>query len=342
MQASRWAKAALIAALFPNVAGAQAPAQFTMATVNNMNHLPEFVGVEKGIFVKHGIDLKLKVLNTGSEVMRAFESGDAQFLSQSPTTQAAAANNGLKLVAVCGIMGDASRVYNDNMFAITARDGSAIRAGHLEDLAGKRVGMVMAGTGEQYLRVVLARKNIAADKVTFVNVPPPNSVSVMRSGSIDAEVTWEPYGTMILDQTPKSYLVQRGGDNIGYTLWVGSSEDFVKKNPEVVQRFVDAFTEAEWYVRQHRTEAAQIAMHWIEGLDPKSAEKAIGYMSFDPRFSSNIVKAANLEQDEILKQGRIKQPIDFNQTLAMSYVGKAMHDQPQYFKDLRPIKGGAL
>ena len=34
---------------------------------NNMNHVPSFVGVEKGIFLKHGIDLKLKVLSTGQE-----------------------------------------------------------------------------------------------------------------------------------------------------------------------------------------------------------------------------------------------------------------------------------
>ncbi len=78
----------------------QAPRQFTLATVNNMNHLPEFVGVEKGIFVKHGIDLKLKVLNSGAEVMRAFQGGDAQFITMSPTTMAAAELEQRALLAV--------------------------------------------------------------------------------------------------------------------------------------------------------------------------------------------------------------------------------------------------
>ena len=38
---------------------------------NNFGHLPMFVGVEKGLFKKHGIDLKLKVVNTGTDMVNA-------------------------------------------------------------------------------------------------------------------------------------------------------------------------------------------------------------------------------------------------------------------------------
>jgi len=322
----------------PGPAARARDAQFTLATVNNMNHLPEFVGVEKGIFVKHGIDLKLKVLNAGAEVMRAFQAGDAQFLAMSPTTMAAAYNAGLRLTACVVVMGDPTRVYYDDVFAITARPGSGIRRLHVEDLVGKRVGMVLAGTGEAYLRAVLARQKIPAGRVTFVNVPAPNHVSVMRAGAVDAEVTWEPYGTMILQQIPASYVVLRGGGYIGYNLYVGSSEEFVKKNPDLMQQMVDGFAEAQWYIRHHQAEAAQIATRWIEGLDPVSAQKAITYMNFDPRFSRNTLTAADLEQRALLALGRIRQPLDFSQVLNESLVGKAMRDEPQFFADLRPVR----
>ena len=329
---------AVLMVLGPGRVVAQAPRQFTLATVNNMNHLPEFVGVEKGIFVKHGIDLKLKVLNAGAEVMRAFQAGDAQFLTLSPTTMAAAYNAGLRLTAVVVVMGDPTRVYYDDVFAITARPGSGIRRLHVEDLAGKRVGMVLAGTGEAYLRAVLARDKIPADRLTFVNVPAPNHVSVMRSGAVDAEVTWEPYGTMILRQIPGSYVVQRGGGYIGYNLYVGSSEDFVRKNLDLMQQLVDGFAEAQWYIRHHQAESAQIATRWIEGLDPASAQKAITYMNFDPRFSRNTLTAADLEQRGLLALGRIKQPLDFSQALDMNLVARATRDEPQYFADLKPMR----
>jgi sulfonate transport system substrate-binding protein len=312
--------------------------QFTMATVNNMNHLPEFVGVEKGIFVKHGIDLKLKVLNSGAEVTRAFQGGDAQFIAQSPTTIAAAHNAGVRLTACVVIMGDATRVYYDDMFAITSRPDSGIRRLHVEDLVGKRVGMVLGGTGEAYFRAVLARQKIAADRISFVNVPAPNHVSVLSGGAVDAEVTWEPYGTMILQQVRGAYTVLRGGGYIGYHLYAGTSDDILKKNPEVMQQIVDGMVETEWYVRHHQAEAAQIAMRWIEGLDEVSAKKAMTYMTFDPRFSRNTLAAADLEQRSLLALGRIKQAVDYSQALNMTMLERAMRETPQFFADLRPVR----
>jgi hypothetical protein len=43
-----------------------------VAVGNNFNHVPSFVGVEKGIFLKHGVDVKLKVLSTGQEMSKAW------------------------------------------------------------------------------------------------------------------------------------------------------------------------------------------------------------------------------------------------------------------------------
>ncbi|HVA38250.1 MAG TPA: ABC transporter substrate-binding protein [Candidatus Dormibacteraeota bacterium] len=312
--------------------------QFVLATANNMNHLPEFVGVEKGIFVKHGIDLKLKVLGTGAETMRAFQSGNAQFMTVTPTTMAAAYNAGVPLKAVVVIMGNASRAYYDDMLAVTARKGSGIRPGHPEDLAGKRVGMVVGGTGEAYLRDLLAAKGVDPTKVSFVNVPPSSSVSAMRTGAIDAESTWEPYGTMILKEVPGSYLVDRGGKYLGYGLYIATSDAFIASHPKVIQELTDAFAESEAYVRRHPHEAAMIATRWIEGLTPAEAETAIKYMDFDPRFSVNTLQAANREQDQLLKLGRIHKLVDFTKEIDTKYVAEAMRTEPQAFSDLKPVK----
>lgn len=327
---------ALAAAPPRAVSQSQGAPTYSFAAVNNMNHLPEFVGVEKGIFLKHGIDLKLKVLKSGAEAMRAFQAGEVQFETVSPTIMAAAYNNGVKLNAIAAIMGDATIVNYDDTFAVTARDGSGIRPGHIEDLAGKRIGTLLAGNPEIYLRAVLAKLKIPLDKVTLVNVPAPDTASVMRSGSIDAAVTWEPYGTIILDQVPKAYLVQRGGGYVGYGLWVGSSPEFLSAHPDIAQRLVDGFAEASWYIRHNHHEAAIIATHWIEGLDTASAEKAIAYMRFDPRFSRSTIKAAEQEQQIILDQGRIKQTIDFNGYLLTNFLAKTEKDSPRFFADLKP------
>lgn len=59
---------------------AQQPAPMAAAVGSNMNHVPNFVGVEKGIFLKHGIDLKLKVLATGQEMSKALQAGEVQII----------------------------------------------------------------------------------------------------------------------------------------------------------------------------------------------------------------------------------------------------------------------
>ena len=59
---------------------AQSPVVLSAAVGSNMNHVPSFVGVEKGIFLKHGIDLKLKLLNTGQEMSKALQAGEVEII----------------------------------------------------------------------------------------------------------------------------------------------------------------------------------------------------------------------------------------------------------------------
>jgi ABC-type nitrate/sulfonate/bicarbonate transport system substrate-binding protein len=47
----------------------QPPVALEAVIGNNFGHLPMFVGVDKGLFKKHGIDLKLKVVNTGTDIV---------------------------------------------------------------------------------------------------------------------------------------------------------------------------------------------------------------------------------------------------------------------------------
>src|SRR5262245_28466786 len=68
---------ALIAAagalMAPPPALAQAAVSMEAVIGNNFGHLPMFVGVDKGLFKKHGIDLKLKVVNTGTDMVNAMQ-----------------------------------------------------------------------------------------------------------------------------------------------------------------------------------------------------------------------------------------------------------------------------
>src|SRR5882762_569260 len=67
-------------------AGSQELPRLDVVIGNNFGHLPMFVGAEKGIFKKHGIDAHMKVVDTGTDMVNAMHNGEAQIGDMSVTT----------------------------------------------------------------------------------------------------------------------------------------------------------------------------------------------------------------------------------------------------------------
>ena len=53
---------------------------------NNFGHLPMFIGAEKGFFKQHGVDAKMLVVDTGTDMVNAMHDGRAQIGDMSTTT----------------------------------------------------------------------------------------------------------------------------------------------------------------------------------------------------------------------------------------------------------------
>jgi len=144
------AAAATLAALISGGCATTPPPPVVEAVIgNNFGHLPMFVGVEKGLFKKHGIDLKLKVVNTGTDMVSAMTKREVQIGDMSVTTFLKARHAGSPFLVVGMIMNDATTAFADNPLAIVARKGSGIT--RVEDLKGKRVGLAKEQTSDEYL-----------------------------------------------------------------------------------------------------------------------------------------------------------------------------------------------
>src|SRR5256885_13895403 len=94
-------------------ARAQTPTTVTAAIGSNMNHVPSFVGVEKGIFLKHGVDVKLKILSTGQEMSKALQAGGAQLLGAAFFHFPLAGERGRTPKGVAGSAGDRPTMHPD-------------------------------------------------------------------------------------------------------------------------------------------------------------------------------------------------------------------------------------
>ena len=317
-------------------AGAQAPTVLNAAVGSNVNHVPSFVGVEKGIFLKHGIDMKLKLLNTGQEMSKALQAGEVEIIGSAYSNFPVAVERGMAAKGVVGLTGDRTSKYSDQAVSIIARKGSGVTK--VEDLLGKRIGLAVGGTADEYLGVLLQKKGIARDKVQVLNVPPGNAVSALQGGSVDAVGCWEPFGSLVEMKVPDAVVVSRGGGHIGYFINMGVRNDLIEKRPDVVERYVIGMAEATWDARKHADEAAEISTRWVPGLEVAVARKALTNMTFDARITPHTIAAWEENVRVLVEQKKLRTALPWQQGVEPRFIEKVMKTHPQFFVDLPPVK----
>ena len=251
------AAALACAAAFPGFAAAQSLPVLDVVVGNNFGHLPMFIGAEKGIFKTHGVDVRLKVVNTGTDMVNAMQKREVQVGDMSVTTFLKARHAGDPFRVIGIIMSDATRSNADEPLAIVARKDSGVS--RVEDLKGKRVGLAKAQTSDEYFKMVLARRGMKYEDVAIENImAPPALAPALNAGKVDAVVSWEPYNTAVLEQVAGSYVVVRGGGHLSYIMVATAHEPTIANDPQVLRNFVAGLAEASQYTRKNRNEAVEI------------------------------------------------------------------------------------
>lgn len=306
-----------------------------MTAANNMNAVPYYVGVEKGIWLKHGVDVKLTTFGSGPELAKALQVKEVDFGHQSHANILVAVEQGLPFVVLAMSLGDQTKRYSDSQLTIVAAKDSGIKA--VPDLVGKKVGLVTVGTADEYLRAVLAKNGISADKVEMLNVPAGNTTQALQTGQVQAVVNWEPFGTMALNQVPGSYLVQRGGNYITYSAFFVTRPDVIAERPDVVQKIIDGWVEACWWTRKNPDESALVAIRWVPGLDSETAKRVMQYIPFDPRVTRLAFEALDDTKKQLLEQKKLKGDVNLEKFTNLDFLKKTMDQHPEWLADLPPV-----
>jgi ABC-type nitrate/sulfonate/bicarbonate transport system substrate-binding protein len=336
--------AALLSAAFacaPGSAGAQGMPSVEAVVGNNFGHLPMFVGVEKGLFKKHGVDVRLKVVNIGSQMVTSMQKREVQIGDMSVTTFLKARHGGDPFRVIAIIQSDATRANADEPLAIVASKASGIKPGAIDALKGKRIGLSRGQTSDEYLKMVLARRNMKYEDVQIVDIGSASQtqlVALLKEGKADAVVCWEPFNTMVLEQVPESYVVVRGGGHLSYVMIATAHVPTIQSDPQLIRNFVAGLAEASQYTRQNRSEAVEIFAKWVPGLDLAVGKKAIQHISYDPRVSGPVMQAFEAAEDDVLKNTlKGAQRLDVPAQFSASFIADIQRTNPEYFSDLPPL-----
>ena len=318
-------------------AGAAQEPRAMVATVgNNLFHGPTFVGVEKGIYLKHGIDLKLKVISTGPESAKALQAGEAQFAPQSLSPWIVSVERGWPGVAVVIGHGSGATANFDEPIALVARKESGIQK--VSDLAGKKLGFAPGSASDFWARILLKRHNVPESRVTILNTRIPDSLPALRSASLDAVAVWEPYVTMILEKLPGAVVVARGGGLIGQINIIAAHKDLIQKDPDLVFRFVLAQSEAAQYARQRPGETAEMATRWIPGLEIGVATRAIPHMAYDTRITRHTFQAYDETMKDLIEQKKLRGAVARDTAFDARFIERVVREHPQFFSDLPSVR----
>ncbi len=151
-----------------------------------------------------------------------------------------------------------------------------------KDLIGKKISVNVLGAEYDYLtRQYLAKNGLSIDQVQLVVVPWAQQDQVLRSKQVDAAASFNDLYFSIasekggLRQLPGSRSYDLKGNNI--ILGYGFREDFIKKYPETVKNFINAYEKSlrlVWEEYQKNPEKVKKAVEEIyaeKGANPKLA-----------------------------------------------------------------------
>jgi NitT/TauT family transport system substrate-binding protein len=222
--------------------------------------LPFFAAIEKGYFKEAGVEVEAIKFAGAQQVMEAMLAGR----SDGSANGTGSANLAIGEIASPGLFKIfASNPSNakyvlDEFLVQTASPYKSIA-----DLKGKKVG---SGPGIQ--NVTLAKtilERAGATGCTVVELPIANHVGALGGGQIDAVYTLEPTGTV--GRLAGTTRVLEAGVVAHYILgdpnapWFGGSAtlttEFIKANPAVAKKFIDAYARGIDLVKKHPDEARQ-------------------------------------------------------------------------------------
>lgn len=326
----------LVAALAPGLAAAQ---QLRVAVTTAAENAPFFSAVERGLFAKQGLDVKVEVMPSGVEISNALASGTVDVGLFGTFPFLTAVSRGVPVVLIGHTWNNALNNPQSEVLSVIARADAGVPVGDLSKLKGKKVGVTRGAGGEPYIAGLLQQVGLTMDDVTLVNTAPSAMATALANKDADVIASWEPWPSAALTKVPGSYKVIYGGCKSCYDAGtVVTTKQVIADKPKQLEQFILAYAQGQNWARNNREEAAKISTRWIPGMDAETLTLALKSLPLDVRLSKNTVEGFSQYSIPLLvSQKRI--PKEFDPAIAVDnrFVAAAMKADPSAFADLKEI-----
>lgn len=261
-----------------------------------------YVGLERGIFAKHGLDVQVTSLQAGQRIIEAMVAGDLQIGIANVVSTTAAYVQGIPLVSFTG---GAMEVPDQKTRALLVASSSNVRTA--TDLAGRRVAVNGLRNIEHVkLRQYLELHGVPVDKVNVVEAPFPQMEGVLMNGSVDAAMAIEPFLSLALKHGTVRVLGHPYTETADRT-FVSSYvvlEPWLKDNEDTARAFATAIAEATTFINVQPGEAREIVLKYTRLPDEVANE--VKLPKFEAHFEAALIQPM---LDELARQQVIPKPV---------------------------------
>jgi aliphatic sulfonates family ABC transporter substrate-binding protein len=283
-----------------------------------------YVGIRKGFYKEQGLDIELKEVQRGSEGLEAMVAGSVHFSDGANTPFIAAVAAGAPIVGIA--------LHSHGFFGKLIASPQNAHLKRLEDFKGKEIG-VQVGTGvHTVLLMAIEKVGLKESDFTVSNVRNRDMPAARQSGRFDAVIPWEPSAARIVQNgwgkeimSPPQWEKLAG---ITFPFIVSARRDFVEKNPETVQKYVNAWVKIQSFMEKSRPEAVKLMRDQLgaaaTGMSDADLEAQIVTSHFD-RAAFAEADLDDLRQTAafMARKGQIKEAPDFAKVINNSFARKA-------------------
>jgi NitT/TauT family transport system substrate-binding protein len=228
------------------------------------------LGMDKGIFEKHGFQLELTQGTGGAALLPAVTAGSLDLALGHPISVLTAQDKGLDMKLVAGYGYSPEDRPDGN--GVVAMEGSGIETA--TDLAGKTVSVnTINGPGDLTIKEAIAKHGGNPDEVKFTEMPFQDAQAQLERGNADAVWLSEPFLTKALDAghhlvtSPYVEAVPKQSTQLVFT-----SAKWASENADVIEKFGPALDEVLDYATENEDELREVLPDFIK-MEQATADK---------------------------------------------------------------------
>jgi NitT/TauT family transport system substrate-binding protein len=246
------------------------------------------LGIDKGFFKEENLTIETEVAQSGAALVPAIVSGQYQFGFSNNLSLILARGKGLpvKIVRTAN-SADSDPTPSQEALVVSKKSGIS----SVKDLAGKTIAVnSLNNTPHISVLVTLEKAGVDTSTVKFVEVGFPDMPLAIQEGRVDAADISEPFLTKALQEggvdLAHPYRVLEQDQHL--SSWF-TTETYIAKNKDVVERFARAVDKSNSYARDHSDEIRAFVPTYLK-IDAQLAKD----MAL-PRFPEGTPKQSSLE-----------------------------------------------